>query len=269
MKKELILDGIREIDLDASKEKANAPKLFSTPRPAKHLIEINNLDKSFSKGKKKTHALKDVSLKINQNENMALLGANGAGKTTLIEIVVGANKQDSGTVKYNYHYVNNFQEEIGIQFQDSSYPWSLRVRSIVNFMVSVYDIGITKETLKRMVKMFGLEKFWNRQARSLSGGQQQRLNILLALLHKPKIVFLDELSTGLDISVREQIKAFVKEYCKVNGINIVLVSHDVNEIDQLCDRIVIMQLGEIKVDMYKDEVIKKFGSIEKLLNQYI
>ena len=265
MKKEMILDGIKEISLETSQEKLNAPKNFSIPRKSKHLIEIKNLDKSFGK----TIALKNINLNINDKENLALLGANGAGKTTLIEIIVGANKQDSGTIEYKYDYVNNFQEEIGIQFQDSSYPRSLRVRSIVNFMVDIYNIGITKQQLKKMVKMFGLEKFWAKPARSLSGGQQQRLNILLALLHKPKIVFLDELSTGLDISVREQIKKFVKDYCKVNEINIVLVSHDILEIEQLCDRIVIMQLGEIKVDMYKDEVIKKFGSVEKLLNMYI
>lgn len=260
---------LSDIYLDVSTEKLNAPKVISKPRKLNPLIAVEHVSKVFGKGKNAIHAVKDLSLNIFDKENLALLGANGAGKTTLIEMIVGINKPTSGKIHYNYKYRNSYQEGIGVQFQDSSYPIGLKVKNIVEFMIEVYDVKINDKELKHMIKMFGLEPFWKKHARSLSGGQQQRLNVLLALLHKPKVVFLDELSTGLDISVREQIKTFVYDYCKMNNINIVLISHDIAEVNLLCDRIVIMQKGQIKVDIYKDEAIKKFGSIEKLLRKYI
>lgn len=264
------LETLNEIFLDTTQEKLNAPKIFSKQDSTKiPLIEIKNLVKTFGRGKGKVLAVNDITININRNENMALLGANGAGKTTLVEIIVGINKPTSGGIKYDYEYDVGFQEQLGIQFQDSTYPFGLKVKDVVNFMVDVYDVKITKDELHKMIKMFGLEQYWKKFARSLSGGQQQRLNILLALLHKPKLIFLDELSTGLDISVKEQIINFVGQYCRINNINIVLVSHDVAEIELLCDRVVIMQKGIIKVDMYMKDVKEKFGSITNLLRQYI
>lgn len=257
--------------LGQSKEKLRAPRFFSKNLNSnqKALITISHLKKHFRRGKKKLQVLKDVNLQINDRQNLALLGANGAGKTTLVECIVGTTKQDSGEITYNYDYVNNFQEKLGIQFQDSSYPGGLKVKNIVNFMVEVYDVPIKKKELDDLVFQFGLKELWKHSARSLSGGQKQRLNILLALLHQPKIVFLDELSTGLDISAKEQVTGFIKDYCQKHNITIVLVSHDVHEIEQLCDRIVILQSGKIKVDVLKKDIAKNFGNINNLLRQYI
>ncbi len=259
---------VADIFLDVSKEKLNKPLLLNYKSKNKPLVKLTSVTKKFGKAKWIT-AVDCVNLSIYDNENIAFLGANGAGKTTIVEMIIGISNVTSGNIEYLYEYTTHFQEQLGIQFQDSLYPSSLKVKNIVNFMIDIYGVKIPKEELNHMVKMFGLEPFWNTFARSLSGGQQQRLNVLLALLHKPKIIFLDELSTGLDISVKQQIVQFIKQYCSLNNINIVLVSHDISEVEFLCDRIVIMQKGKVKVDISKQDAIQQFGSVAKLMHEYI
>jgi len=256
--------------LAQSDEKLNLPTHFSEAREGKTpMIKIEHLTKGFGSGKKHFIAVNDLNLTINQGENLAFLGANGAGKTTTVEIVAGISKPDKGTIEYLYPYKNSFHEGLGIQFQDSSYPSGLKVKNVIDFMLNVYDVKMSEAEKIDIVEAFDLKELYNRSANSLSGGQQQRLNVLLALIHKPKIIFLDELSTGLDISVRAEIKTFIKEYTKANNITIVLVSHDIEEVSLLCDRIIIMQKGVKKIDLYNDDAIKEFGSIQKLIETYI
>lgn len=265
-------ENIFNIKLDLSPEKQLEPELIDHNINSSNkdiLIELHNLYKSFGKRNKLTQAVDDLSFNIYKNQNMALLGANGAGKTTTVEMIAGICKPDKGKIIYKFPYIDSFHEGVGIQFQDSSYPVGLYVKDVIMFMVNVYNIDLNITEMKSMVAAFGLEKFYNRPARSLSGGQQQRLNILLALMHKPKVVFLDELSTGLDINIRQQIIAFVKEYCIKFSITIILISHNMEEVEALCNRIIVLQKGKIKVDMYATDIIKKYKSVEKLAQKYI
>ena len=103
----------------------------------------------------------------------------------------------------------------------------------------------------------------------MSGGQQQRLNILLALIHKPKLVILDELSTGLDISVRNKIIDFIILYCQKFKIQILLISHNMDEVEKITDRIIIFQKGVLKVDLKTTDVITNYQSVENLAKKYI
>lgn len=235
----------------------------------KPIIDVKNVNKIYKIKREKMYADKDINLTFYDNQNIALLGGNGAGKTTLVEMIAGINKPTSGKIDYLFEYQNTFQEGIGIQFQESNYPVGLRIIDIINFMIEVYSLNIQEQEINKVLDTFGLLEFKNKQARSLSGGQKQRLNVLLALIHKPKIVFLDELSTGLDITVRAQVKQLIREFCSENGINICLVSHDMEEVNLLVDRIVILQKGEIKIDMPKQEIINQFGSIEALVEKFI
>ncbi|MEG2922493.1 MAG: ABC transporter ATP-binding protein [Malacoplasma sp.] len=260
------------IKLDLSAKKELEPELIDediNKSTKDTLIELHNLYKTFGKGKKKTLAVDDLSFNIYKDQNMAILGANGAGKTTTIEMIAGISKPDKGSIIYKFPYIDSFHEGIGIQFQDSSYPVGLYVKDVIMFMINVYNVDLNEAEIKSMVDAFGLAKFYNRPARSLSGGQQQRLNILLALMHKPKVVFLDELSTGLDINIRQQIITFVKEYCSKFFITIILISHNMEEVEALCDRIIVLQKGKIKVDMYSKEIMKKYKSVEELAQKYI
>lgn len=260
-----------DINLELKSEKINAPIIIdqNMHHVGKPIIELKNLTKSFGKLAQSKVVVKNLNLVFYENENVALLGSNGAGKTTTVEMIAGIIQPTSGLIKYNFEYKSTFQEGIGIQFQDSSYPPGIIVADVIKFMVNVYGVDLNLLELEQIVNAFGLKKLYKEKVHSLSGGQQQRLNILLALIHKPKIVFLDELSTGLDISVRTEIINFVKRYCEKFKIQIVLVSHNMDEVNEICDRIIIMQQGEIKVDLWTKDVIAKYNSVGELAKKYI
>ncbi|MGL4947951.1 MAG: ATP-binding cassette domain-containing protein [Mycoplasma sp.] len=235
-----------------------------------NIIEIKNINKHF-KGKNKNiiKANDNVSFNIRRGHNIAILGENGAGKTTLIEQIIGINVPDSGYFIYNYDYKNTYQEGVGVQFQESNYPFGIKTKDIISFFLSSYQIKLSKNELESMLNEFGVDKFYNKGCSNLSGGQQQRLNLLLSIIHKPKIVFLDELSTGLDIKIRNNIKRFIKEYAAKNDITIVVISHDMNEVEYLCEDVVAMQNGKV-MDITTIEKIKnKNISLEDYIGQYL
>jgi len=234
----------------------------------KKLIEIKNIYKSFGSHKSEKKVLKNINFDINYLEHTALLGCNGAGKTVLSEIICGINKPTSGEIIHNFS-TDNYKKKIGIQFQDSSYPQGITVKKVINFIVSVYKTKISNDELKALIKIFGIEEIYNKKAMGLSGGEQQRLNLLLSLIHKPEFIILDELSTGLDIKIKSRIKRFIKEYIKEHNITILIVSHDMDEVEYLAKRIVVMYLGQVYVDASKEEVIEKYGSIQNCIERYI
>ncbi|MGL5308437.1 MAG: ATP-binding cassette domain-containing protein, partial [Metamycoplasmataceae bacterium] len=133
----------------------------------------------------------------------------------------------------------------------------------------IYGAKIEKNELNALIQIFGINEFYRKNASSLSGGQQQRLNALLALIHKPKVLFLDELSTGLDITIRTKIKDFIKLYALENNMTIVLISHDMDEVEHLVDRIIIIDKGVIMVDMDKEEILDKHEKLTDFITPYI
>ena len=246
------------------------PNVNATLKP---LIAIKNLCMVFKrKNVGKVYAVNNISFDINYLENLAFIGANGAGKTTTVEIIAGINKPTSGTIDYNFKYKKSFQEQIGIQFQDSSYPRGITVKNVIDFMRDAQGVDkerMSDEEFDELLDIFKIKEFYNLGASKLSGGQQQRLNVLLSLMHKPKIIFLDELATGLDIQIRHKLEEFVQQWTKKHNITIVLVSHDMIEVEKMTQRIVLLQNGIIKVDMYLDEVHYQYGSVDNLVRRYI
>ena len=119
-----------------------------------------------------------------------------------------------------------------------------------------------------IVKTF-INEYYKKRVSKLSGGQQQRLNALLAIIHKPTVLFLDELSTGLDITIRTNIKRFIKHYAIENGITLILVSHDTDEIAYLADEIAVLKKGKIVYFDTKENIIKEYENIEKFLIPYL
>ena len=239
----------------------------------KPLIAIKNLCMVFKRKKVgKVYAVNNISFDINYLENIAFIGANGAGKTTTVEIIAGINKPTSGTIDYNFKYKKSFQEQIGIQFQDSSYPRGITVKNVIEFMRDAQGVDkerMSDEEFDELLDVFKIKEFYNLGASKLSGGQQQRLNVLLSLMHKPKVIFLDELATGLDIQIRHKLEEFVQQWTSKHKITIVLVSHDMIEVEKMTNRIVLLQNGIIKVDMYLDEVHYQYGSVDNLVRRYI
>lgn len=233
------------------------------------LIEINNLVKKFGHKEKCKVVLNGVNLTVSKGKNLALLGGNGAGKTTLVETIAGLYKPDGGSIKYLYKYNKTFQERLGIQFQDSFYPNAITVKEVIDFMIGLYGSKISHDELIAMLNIFGINEYYKKRVAKLSGGQQQRLNALLAIIHKPTVLFLDELSTGLDITIRTNIKRFIKHYAIENGITLILVSHDTDEIAYLADEIAVLKKGKIVYFDTKENIIQEYENIEKFLIPYL
>lgn len=240
------------------------------PTNKKILIEVNNLKKIFTplfnKSKIKI-ALDDVSFTIYENENTAILGANGAGKTTLIEIICGLIKPTSGNISYKW--TSNYKHQIGVQFQNSIYPDNLSVADIIKFIIKLYNVPKNEIELKELINIFGINSFYRKNASSLSGGQIQRLNTMLALIHNPKIIFMDELSTGLDIKIRTKIKQFIKNYSIKKNMTIVIISHDIEEIEYLTEHIIFLKEGKKIFDDHKEKIIQKYGTLANFLEKYV
>lgn len=233
------------------------------------LIEVRNLVKKFKQGKETKVVLNGININICRGKNIALLGGNGAGKTTLVETISGLYRPDGGKINYLYKYDKTYQEKIGIQFQDSFYPSGITVKEVINFMIGLYGSKINHDELMALLNIFGINEYYKKRVAKLSGGQQQRLNALLAIIHKPKVLFLDEISTGLDITIRTNIKHFIKNYAIENDMTIVLVSHDADEIAFLADEIYVLKNGKIVYFDTKDSIIKEHGNIENFLVPYL
>lgn len=205
------------------------------------VIETKNLTKSFA-GKT---VLKDFNISVNQGEVFGLLGANGAGKTTAIDCILGTKKPDSGTTRILGMDPNTERkklfEKVGVQFQELHYQDKITVSELCEMTSALYhDVN----DYKHLLSEFGLKDKSKSIVNELSGGQRQKLFVLLALIPKTKVIFLDELTTGLDTKARRDIWNILRTL-KENGLTVFLVSHFMDEVEKLCDRICILRGGEI------------------------
>jgi ABC-2 type transport system ATP-binding protein len=184
-----------------------------------------------------------VDLDVEQGEVVGLIGANGAGKTTTVECLQGLRQPDSGMLRVLGYdptkQADRLRPLIGSQLQDSALPDRLRVREAVELFATprARDAG---ELLER----FGLIERRNSAFASLSGGERQRLFLVLALLNRPQLVFLDELTQGLDPAARRNVWAAVGQL-RDEGATVVLVTHELDEAEALCDRVIAMRSGRV------------------------
>ena len=207
-----------------------------------NIISINNVCKNY-KSKK---ALDNVSLTIKHGELFGLLGVNGAGKTTLIKILCGLTKKSSGKITINNYDLDNeidkIKEIIDISPQETSVANNLTVKENLEFFANIYHTNNTN-TIDELVRTFNLAEVLNQKAKTLSGGYKRRLSIALALVSKPKILFLDEPTLGLDVFARRELWNIIKKLHK--SITIILTSHYLEEIENLCDKVAILSNGKI------------------------
>lgn len=204
------------------------------------MIKVQGLSKSYD-GRQ---VLKDFCITAEKGEVYGILGANGAGKSTSIECILGTRQKDMGTVSIMgldpIKSKKALFQKVGVQFQDANYQREIRVDELCEETEALYrDVNDWKELLRK----FGIEHIEKRLVKDLSGGERQRLFVILALLMKPEIVFLDELTTGLDTKARRDVWKILKSM-KAAGLTIVLTSHYMDEIEALCDKIVILKKGE-------------------------
>ncbi len=203
-------------------------------------INVDHLSKSYGS----VQAVVDVSLSVRRGEVFGLLGANGAGKSTTIECILGTRRQDRGTVSILGMNPRTDRKElfqkVGVQFQEANYQDKITVAELCEVTLSLYR---TSMDYRGLLAPFGLSDKLRSPVNELSGGQKQRLFILLALIPNPEVVFLDELTTGLDPKARRDVWKGLSDL-KAKGLTILLTSHYMDEVEALCDNILILKNGK-------------------------
>ena len=222
-------------------------------------LQIDNLKKTYKGG---MVALKGISLKVKKGDFYALLGPNGAGKSSTIGIIGTLVTKTSGQVKIfdidTDKDVATAKLLLGVVSQEINFSQFEKVIDIVTTQAGFYGIkkSIAKPKVETMLRRLGLWDKRNDQARTLSGGYKRRLMIAKALIHEPKLLILDEPTAGVDIELRREMRDFLKEI-NANGTTIILTTHYLEEAEQLCKNIGIIDHGEIVVDTSMKDLLRK------------
>lgn len=224
-------------------------------------VEISNISKTFKQKKNIFHALKNVSFDIKQGEIFGLLGPNGAGKTTLINILTGILLPTSGKVKIHGYDLIKDREKIlkiiNVGSHETNFHWSLKPNEILYFFGKFYGLE-NKQIREKTKELFGIleiDETFNKQFRYLSTGQEYRVVLAKSLINNPKFLMLDEPTVGLDPDIAKRTRELIFEISKDYNTTILLTSHYMTEVEQLCDRIAFLYNGEI-IDIGKIEKVK-------------
>ena len=205
------------------------------------VIQVSGIRKTYGS----TVAIEDVSFEVRQGEIFGLIGPNGAGKTTTMECVEGLRRPDRGVISVlgldPSRRGHKLQNRIGVQLQEAQLQKRIKVWEAVHFWASLYPHPIDGD---RLLEQLGLAERRNEWFMTLSGGQKQRLFIALALINDPEVVFLDELTTGLDPQARRAIWDLVRGI-RQRGKTVFMTTHLMEEAERLCDRVAILEHGRI------------------------
>jgi ABC-2 type transport system ATP-binding protein len=219
------------------------------------MIWVNDVHKSF----KTVHAVKGLTIKVEKGQFVALLGPNGAGKTTLVEMIEGILKPDSGEIQIMGKKWQGHEDElhsvIGLSLQETRFIDKLTVNETLCLFASFYQRK--QKHVTEIIGLVGLEEKIKSYVVNLSGGQRQRLALGIALINDPKILLLDEPTTGLDPNARREIWSILQNLKQLGQTSLILTTHYMEEAEQLCDHIIIIDQGQIL----------KEGSVSQLLNE--
>jgi ABC-2 type transport system ATP-binding protein len=224
-------------------------------------LTITDLVKRYPTG---TEALKGVSLEIADGEFFGLLGPNGAGKSTLIHCSTGLASPTSGTIEiFGHDAVNDYREAregVGLAPQELNIDWFLTVEETLDFHGGYF--GMTKkdrrERVDELLESFSLVEKRNNRTRELSGGMKRRLILARALMHRPKLLILDEPTAGVDVELRLELWHYVRQINE-EGTTILLTTHYLEEAEQLCSRIAFINGGEIVDQGSSSQLAERFG----------
>jgi ABC-2 type transport system ATP-binding protein len=208
-------------------------------------------------------SLYNLSIKINEGEIFGLLGPNGAGKSTFIRIIAGTEVADSGKLYlFGGPASRESRKKIGVAPQENAvYPLLTCFENLLYFS-SLYGVkeNEAKETAEKLLEELGLAEKRNAQARHLSGGMLRRLNLACALMHDPKLVILDEPTTGLDPSMRRKMWKTIGQIVKGKSTSVLLTTHYMEEAEALCDRIAFINAGQVIAEGTPEELKRMVGS---------
>ncbi|MCG7408505.1 ATP-binding cassette domain-containing protein [Paenibacillus sp. ACRRX] len=219
-------------------------------------------------------AVNCINFTINQGESVGYIGPNGSGKSTTIKMLTGILYPTSGRVLVNnvepYHNRLKNASMIGAVFgQRSQLWWDLAIRESFELFRHIYRIPypIFKKNLDKMIELLGLNEFYSTPVRQLSLGQRMRAEIACAFFHEPLIVYLDEPTIGLDVVAKEQVRIFLREINKEKQTTIILTTHDMDDIQQVCERLILIDRGQLIFDSPMEHFVNQYGKERMLLLQ--
>lgn len=252
------------------------------------MIKVENLTKEFKIRKKESGlkgafkslftddfdlktAVSDISFEIGSGEIVGYIGSNGAGKSTTIKMMTGILTPSSGQVLVNGRIPYEEREEnardIGVVFgQRTQLWWDLALSETFTILKDIYSIpeDLYKKNMAFLNSVLDLDEFMSRPVRTLSLGQRMRGDLAASLIHSPKILYLDEPTIGLDVVVKEKVRTAIKEINKEFGTTVILTTHDLSDIEELCERIIIIDRGLKIYDGSLDDIKKKYGYMTAL-----
>ena len=223
------------------------------------MIEINNLNKKFGN----ILAVKNINFKINKGTIIGLLGPNGCGKSTTIGMILGLIKPTSGTVIIKNQNIENNRtgllEKMNFISPYVELPKKLTVEENLKVYGRLYGVKNLKDKIYNLMKKLNLTQFITRKTGELSSGQKNRVSLAKALINDPEILLLDEPTASLDPDVGDYIRKIIEDFATNKGTTILLASHNMNEVERLCDEVMMMKNGEI-IDKGKSaDLIDKHG----------
>lgn len=255
-------------------------------------IEVNNITKSFRVSRRSAgipgmlanmvlpkfeerKAVNDVSFSIEEGEMVGFIGPNGAGKSTTIKMLSGILCPDKGSIVVNgyvpYQQRKAYVAGIGVVFgQKSQLQWDLPVIDSFELLRAIYRIPEEKyrKNLDRFLEMLDMGNFVNQPVRQLSLGQRMRADIVAALLHSPRIVFFDEPTIGVDVLGKETIREFIRELNAEDQVTMLFTTHDMQDIEKTCKRLIIIDKGVKMYDGSLQEIREKYGTSRQLVVEF-
>lgn len=212
--------------------------------PQGNILSVNDLNVSYGS----FQAVRHISFEVRESEIFGLLGPNGAGKTSTLSAIEGLLKPDSGTIIVNgYNAAEKplyARASLGVQLQSTSFQSELHVIEVLQLYAGIYGLSMSQNDLLGVLRSINLEDQAQKRFGQLSGGQQQRVSLVIATIHNPKLVLLDEPTTGLDPQSRRQLWERI-EAIRDQGHAILLTTHSMEEAESVCDRIAIIDHGKI------------------------
>ncbi len=216
------------------------------------ILKVDNLTKKYLKGKHEFTAVEDVSFRLDEGEILGILGPNGAGKTTTIQMLLGILTPTKGDVYYFDKNLKDHREEILERINFSStytnLPWDLTVTENLTFVSYLYNIENRKKRIERIAEIFRLGGILNQRMKELSSGQLTRVNMAKAFINYPKILLLDEPTASLDPEIASYIRGILLKERQQSKVSIIITSHDMAEVEELCDRVIFINKGRVIAD---------------------
>lgn len=220
------------------------------------VLSVSHLKKKF----RQFVAVDDISFNLKEGEILGILGPNGAGKTTTIQMLLGVLTPSSGAISYFGKDLRIHREEILEQVNFSStytkLPEILTVQENLTFISYLYDIKNRKDRIKKVIDAFHLNAISNQQVNDLSAGQITRVNLAKAFINYPRVLLLDEPTASLDPDVAKKIRQFLVEQQKRFRVSIIITSHNMSEVEEICDRVIFIDQGKIIADNTPLELTK-------------